>query len=288
MKEPVQEMPPDLARRTRRRVLRAVAVLLIAGPILYVAIFAIARQQFQAANRRTLLNADGEAAKRAAWWVADGKKTHYAATIREALSRKDITDDYRESLVYTLGRLGDQPATPLLRSVLATSANGFVRQSAWLALARIDPNSFYAALREQPERDDWDRLGIAQARVHLAENEGVDSLLRLARTDDINLRQIACRSLARMVRPDLDAAGRWPVIFDPRPGEIWTDEQIDLVAGRVASVDVAAVRADTLKHAEAAQGVRKNVRRVASGRDHIARVLFWRSSSSAPDTSELR
>lgn len=274
------------ALRRRRRILRGLAVLLLAGPIVYLGLFQIARGQFRSMNLRALRTGDGATAKQAAWWVADHGRIQYAAVIREALQRPEISDDYREALVYTVGRLEDADAAPALREVLDNSDSGVVRQAAWVALARISASIFRTTVQERAARDVWDELGFAQGRLYIGETGAVAAVLRIAGEGDINQRQIACRAITRVIRPILEAAGRWPAAFDPRPGDIWALDQIDLVAGRIRTVDLAAVAEGTLRHAEAAGGVQKNVRRLASGSDHIARLLFWRSRSNAPGQSD--
>lgn len=252
--------------------------------VLLVGVLSLGLQWARQYNRRSHLEAirtgDGEPAKRSAWWIADFSRHEYGPQLRDALKRPDISDDFLESLIYTLGRLGDQDSVPALQEQLRTARGGFVRQATWLALARCDTAAFRAAVESAGSASDWDSLGIALGRLHLGEQSAVHELARWARVDNVEIKMIASRSLARMARPLLETAGCWPADFDPQPRDVWPIERVDQVEQRAAEVDLARIKADGAQHQEANRWVRKNVRRLASGRDWIARVLFWRGRAT--------
>lgn len=234
----------------------------------------------QLVNRRVkaeiIREGDGEKAKQTVWWVADGPRPRFLPAIADALARTDISNDYREALVYSLGRIGAPESIPLLRQTLATAADGIVRQAAWLALARIDRTAFYAALEESDRaHSPWDRLGIAQGQLQLYDKAGLDVIVGFARDGDANQQQIACRILGKTVRPILETVGMWPAHAEPLPGEIWPRELVELVARRAADIDFVHVIEDSRPHKEGAEFVERNVRRIVSGRDHLAKFLFW-------------
>ncbi len=234
------------------------------------------RQRFLA----TLRTADGESAKRAAWWVADANRTKFAPQVREALARPDISADYREALVYTLGKLRDADAIPPLRALLAGEGSGVVRQAAWLALARIEPQAFLTTAGDASlRRSEWDELGIAVGRVAAGDWAGLRDVLQWAQTGDVDQRQIACRTLDRVVKPLLEAAGRWPVDFRPKAGEVWETARVAEIARRTSEVDLAKVALDGAQHEKRREGVEKNVRRLASGRAYLAWFLVGSDES---------
>ena len=233
-----------------------------------------------------LATADGDAGKKAAWWVADGVRMKHAGALRGALQRPDISEDFREAIVYSLGKIRDAAAVPDLFRLLSVPGGSVVRQSSWLSLARIDADVFRKAIAEPTYRhDDWDELGIAQGLVEIGDPSGVMTVLRFAGGADRNQRQIACRTLDRSVRPVLETAGRWPADQRPKPGEIWNESLIRIVEQRVREVDLRQVALDTARHAEGARGVQKNVRRIQSGRDYLAWFLVGpRSEESVRST----
>lgn len=254
--------------------------LLIAGLVGTIAFFALL-PVVKSVNRQRKLEIlrteDGQRAKEAAWWVTDNQRIQYAHVVREALCRPEISADFRESLVYTLGRIRDREAVPLLKARLKAEKEGNVRQATWLALARIDDSAFREAIADADEvkLDAWDQLGIAQGRLENADFRGAETAIRFARNGTEDQRVIASRALEKTVRPVLEVAGYWPIEFEPQPGDIWSDELVDIVEKRLAIVRPAQIVADTLQHQKLAAGVQRNVRRIVDGRDHIAWFLFW-------------
>lgn len=260
-----------------RRVFTTIALLGLTAAIGYSVVMPIIKSVHRQRKVTVLRTADGERAKRAAWWVVDGQRLKYAPVVREALKRPEISADFREALVYALGRIQDPDAVAVLRQHLETETDGYVRQATWLALSRVDADAFRetVATTDSESRSDWDELGIAQGRLETGDFAAAATALRYAREGGKSQKQIACRALEKTARPVLELAGYWPIEFEPNPGDIWPDELIDEVDQRLAWVDPDHIIADTLQHQKLAAGVQRNVRRIVDGRDHIAWFLFW-------------
>ena len=74
--------------------------------------------------------------------------------------------------------------------------------------------------------------------------------------------------------PLLDAVGQCPVGMPAWDGDTWRPESVDKIARRCASLPLDQIAADRSQHAEAASRFRRDLNRITSGRNRIARWLF--------------
>lgn len=223
-----------------------------------------------------LASTDPEARRVGAWRTTQhDSMLHSRRAIIEALeSRSEAVPAVRESYVHALGRTRDADCFPLIASVLQNDPDAYVRHTAWIAAARVDPEGFRRLAAEVPERDEaWDELGRACAWLELGELRGIDDLLEWAAAGEVAQQRVASLALMRGVAPLLDAAGRWPRAYVVREGERWSRELVDLVAARLVGLDVQAVADQIAPSVERAAEVRRVVRRLTSTRDRIARLL---------------
>lgn len=181
----------------------------------------------------------------------------------------------REAYVYALGRSGVAGYFPVIAGVIRTDAHPYVRQTAWLAAARLDPERFRALAAALPPGDEpADRIGRGAAWVELGDPRGAPDLLRWAVEGDAQQRKTASLALSRGVAPLLEAVGRWPRSQRVAEEEPWSLELVAEVARRCAGLDLAALADDTRPHVRRAALVRRNVSRLNAARARLTRLLW--------------
>lgn len=219
-----------------------------------------------------------EARKLGAWLVAREHAPAALQFIAQTLDEQSETDAaVRESFVYALGRAGDPRFTEYVARVLRRDPDAYVRQAAWVAVARLDAARFRELAAEIPPRPDaWDQLGRACAWLELGDLRGLDTLLGCAVAEDEQQRRVAALALYRGVAPLLEAAGRWPIQYVVQEGQPWPAEIVAEVRRRAAELDMDALAGDTRRHMAKAALVRRNVWRLHHTRDRIAAYLFQR------------
>ena len=164
-----------------------------------------------------------------------------------------------------------------LSGLLVNDQSGYVRQAAWLAAARSDPDRCRDLLNSPPRNTGvWDRIGAAQARLQLHDTRGVDELLRFAARGDPGQRTFAGRALYRTLAPAMTAVGRWPLNASVNPDGSWPRELVDEVERRLRRLDLHALMRETWVHVQRSDRIIRTKARLAGARDRIARILFSR------------
>lgn len=232
-------------------------------------------------RRAALLDAlrspDPEARKRAAWATIDSPDPRLEAVLVQGVFGDEPDADVREAFVYSLGQLERPENMSAVEFALDLDESGRVRAAAWLAAARIDPQHFRtlaAAAAAAPVGDAWDRLGLAQAWLSLGDVRGVAELLRLAGDTDHDRRVTSARALDKWLLPLLDSAGALPPEVQPPGPEGWPAASLARLAQRTARLDLQSVADDLRQHAPAAGRLERDLRRITSARERIARALF--------------
>jgi HEAT repeat protein len=277
-----QSEPPKTPKTTARRRLlarfrRLSAWWLPAGlAVAAIAIWVTLEQlDDREASIDVWLNAStAEFRKRAAWRIAGEDARGYVDELVAALPR-ERDDGAREAYIYALGHVGNPTHAPIIEQVLETEADGFVRQAAWLALARLAPERFIA-LRGQAGmvRDRWDRLGIAIARIDRGNFSALSTLLEIAEDPDISRRYIARRAIEKYVQPWMEIAGRWPLEAATQPIEQWTPATLAEIRRRAAEIAISDVVVEVAAALEHAEPMRTSLRRMTRTRDWMAGLLF--------------
>lgn len=226
-----------------------------------------------------LLQSRASESRQAGAWLAAREHTPRAwAYVARALEQRQEPDPgVREAYVYALGRSGEGSFFDTVSDVVQTDPGAYVRQAAWLAAARIDPERFRALPASvTPSDDPWDRIGRAAGWLEIGDLRGVDELLHWAVAGDAEQRRVADLALYRTVAPALEAAGRWPIEFTVREGELWPPALVAEVQSRCRGTDLQAIADDTCPHVQRAAPVRRNVARLDDARAHLTRWLFTR------------
>jgi hypothetical protein len=139
---------------TRQPGPRRVSVVAVAVVVVAIAAWPVVRGGAEAATRtqlaRQLADPDPQQRKRGAWRIADPQTPAWPRqALLDRLAAEPVAD-VRESLVYALGMrgAGDADAVAAVRGVVVGDADGYVRQAAWLALARVDVDGFWRLAAE--------------------------------------------------------------------------------------------------------------------------------------------
>ncbi len=210
----------------------------------------------------------------------------------EALvARMHASDDWRirEACVYGLGKIagrdkpvGTQPVdgsrwSTEIVTLLEDEANGYVRQAAWLTLARIDPQTFRdEAVGVETAQLPWDDLGIGQGWLQIKDRRGLERLFHWAIHGNDDQRQVACRAFEKALRPYLETAGRWPADYNPKQGDIWPAALVNELQRRTAGLDLVTIADNSIPYLENAAKVQRNVRRITGSREKIVDFLYGR------------
>jgi len=260
-------------RRWRWLLLLALASAL-AYPITELAPAALRRQE-QRALLRMLRSPQPILRKQGAWLTLEhqkGQAIEYIA--RQLAARAEENPDVRECYVYALGYSGQRQYFGVVAEILLSDDSGYVRQAAWLALARLDPKQFMTLDQARPPSDDlWDQIGRSIARLEVGDVRDIPKLLRWAQTASPDQRLVVCAALYRSVRPLVEAAGRWPLGMDVAEGQLWPPALLEEVGRRCAKLDLQRLAEDTRPHLAGAALVRRNAYRMTSARNWIAWLL---------------
>ncbi len=244
-----------------------------------LATFAVALVAFgtrhDRAVRRLLGSDDPEQRRQAAWLAARENAPNALQDIsRRIMERCETDPSVREAYVYALGRSGQPQYFDVLAAVIMGDDDAYVRQAAWIATARVAPDRFRDLAATPPPHDNaWDQVGLAAAWLEVGDTRGVAELLRYAVEGDPQQRRVAALALYRGVAPLLDAAGRWPIQANVREGEPWGPELVAEVRRRCGALDLQAIADDLRPHLARAAGLRRNVARLTSLRDRLARFF---------------
>lgn len=263
-----------LAREKQVWLWLAIATLAAAGcAVLGVWINALVREELVEAR---LGSPDPEIRQRAAWSAADERYEECLAIVRNSV-RDGIERDPQvlEAFVYSLGLVRAASDWDIVAPLAESHAEGLIRQAAWLAAARIDPDRCAIVLeRTPPPRDDWDRLGRANAQCQLGRDGGVATLLALARNGTDSQRIIASRSIAKFVKPALEALGRWPLDLEAPIGSAWRADELDQIASRCSVAGLGPVMSVAQTAESRSREIRRKQSKLTRARERIARVLF--------------
>lgn len=194
------------------------------------------------------------------------------AAVREGTERDPRA---LEAFVYALGLVGAASDWDLLAGVARQHPDGYVRQAAWLAAARIDDDHCRSLLAGAPYvGDDWERLGRAAAQCELGSADGIPVLLEMARDGSDAQRVVASRCIAKYVKPALEALGRWPLDLEAPAGAAWRTDELERIAARCGAPNLASVIASVEVNERRSREIRRKQLRLTRARERIARVLF--------------
>jgi hypothetical protein len=216
-----------------------------------------------------------ETRKTAAWDSIARPDPRLRAVLVAGVQGGDSVDDVRESFVYALGRIGDKRDMSAIESAIDLDSSGLVRAAAWLAAARIDPAHFRTlAASAKPAAGDWDRLGLAQAWLLLGDVRGIATLLRVTRESDQPQSVVATRALKRDLLPILDSVGQCPAAERGLEDTAWSPSLVAEIERRCSAMPLQRVSDDLQQHRAASNSFRRDLQRITTGRDQIARWLF--------------
>lgn len=268
-----QPVAVDLRQRLcRGGSLTLLSLALLAAGVLLAATL---RARHDQAALRLLHSDDPDDRKQGAWIAADQASPHAHALLAQRLREQHEADPgVREAYVYALGRSGQPQYFDVLAAVIMGDDDAYVRQAAWIGMARVAPDRFRDLTATTPPRDDtWDQVGLAAAWLEVGDTRGVGELLRYAVEGDPQQRRVASLALYRGVAPLLDAVGRWPIQANVREGQPWGPELVAEVRRRCGMLDLQAIADDLRPHLARAAGLRRNVARLTSLRDRLARFF---------------
>lgn len=260
---------------SRRRPL-ILALLTIVVAVASVFFWTITRNGDDPGALRLLRSQDPASRKLGAWLAAGDHIPEALRYIAMQLhDRREPDANVRESYVYALGRSGDPALLNLVAAAAASDASAYVRQAAWLAAARLDPQRFQVLASRPADHDEpWDQIGRACAWLETGDIRGVDELLRWAVDGTPQQRPVAARALSRSLAPLLDAAGRWPIQFTIEEGQPWPAPLVNEIRQRCQELDLQTIADDTRPHVAHAAPARRNVVRLTHTRARLARLLF--------------
>ena len=209
-----QPAPPEaVPARWRRRFALALAAL----GTLFLGTCAVAWESFTTRHDRAALrlleSADPDARRLGAALAAREEAPQAVRMIARVLAQQGEPDPaVRESCVHALGRHGQLADFDIAANIVQNDPDPYVRQVAWVAAARLDPERFRGLAGQTPGGDDpWDQIGRAGAWLEIGDVRGVDELLHWAAEGDPHQRRVASLALYRGVAPLLEAVGRWPI-----------------------------------------------------------------------------
>jgi nucleotide-binding universal stress UspA family protein len=269
------EAHPGVAQARLVTWLALLAVVLGAG---LAGFWTLTRLRHNHAVVRLLESPAADSRKQGAWVAARERIPEALGYIDGRLTSASEEDrNVREMFVYALGRSGRPEYFETVARVVRQDPDPYVRQSAWLAAARLDPARFRQLARREPPLDGaWDRIGRASAWLETGEVRQADITLLLERAaaGDLDQKRVCSLMLFRTVAPLLEAVGRWPIEYSVHQGEPWPDELVAEVERRCHQVDLAAVAEDTRPHLARAAAVRREVGRLNNTREEIASLVL--------------
>jgi len=262
-------------KRLRRLPVLAAAGLALAGGVGLVTVVLATRPAGTKTVLEMLSSDNNEHRKIGAWLAADlgciAGVDFIARAIELGLER---VPDVKEAYVYALGRSGRQEHFPIVASVVNADPSGYVRQAAWLAAARIDPDRFRElAAPIDDSADLWDRMGVAVGLLEIGDSSRLAYLFEAALDGPADHKLIACNALYRNIGPLLEAVGRWPIGARAYRGRTWPPEFLAEIRKRCGELDLQALADDTRPQMAAAKRLQRDARRLASARNWVARLL---------------
>lgn len=264
---------------------RAWVALVALGALLAVIWFLAPFSPRQAHLRRLEIRAalasdDARVRKQAAWRAIEEPDPFSEVALTQMVLGGEEDAAVREACVYALGRIGKPENFAAVEFAIDLDDSGVVRASAWVAAARLDPDHCRRLLESAKSGDEWDRLGVAHARLLLGDVSDVATLLTLAESSDWGLSCGAGAALQRGLRPLLEAIGRWPLKSDPPLNAPWPAGLIATVRERSNEIDLAALAADTLPRIAEARRAKRGIEKVKTARERISAWLFSQSRPS--------
>lgn len=266
----------NLLRRTRP-LLAVVVLLVLVGGYYGVRFW---QHRGRAARQRAtiaqcLKSPDPAVRMRGAEQAGASRSPELISRLHMACMGDEHDDAVRAVAVAALGMCDDPNQFAAVEFVVDVDASGPVRAAAWLAAARLDPRRAQELLERHADRTDaWDRLGQAQARLCAGDARDLAVILDAAASNDAVLARSAAEALGRWLRPVLDAAGRWPLTANPPAVGPWPRELVEELRQRCAALDMVAATLETRRALDRAVVARRMERRLATGREQIAAVLW--------------
>jgi hypothetical protein len=249
----------------------------VLGVAMIAAVIAVAIQRGHDDRKAMtmLRSSDIEQRKRGAWFAADFDSRRGMTYVRTQIQEKhEDSPAVREAYVFALGQSGADPDFDTLLHVAQDDPSGYVRQAALTAAARLRPARLRSALSGMRFEDDWGEIGQARALLWTADSSKLKTLFDFARRGDHDQKVVSSHTLDRIIRPVLEAAGRWPIAFDPRPDTAWSNEWLDEIEKRAARLDLDATIRETWDQHQRARDVIRNQAKLNHSRDRVARMLF--------------
>ncbi len=225
---------------------------------------------------RLLADRDAAQRKEGAWLAAGAGAREVTQRLCAGVGGGEAEPDVREAYAYALGRIGAPQTSTSLRTAAERDESGYVRQAAWLALARVDAHEFQRASSvERAEGGDaWDNIGIAEGGFELGDYSGFAGLMQSATAGTDWQRDVARHAIRRWIGPLLDTVGQWPIDADACDASEWSAATLKEIADRAARVDLSAIAAENRPHFEKSRRVQAYRGKLAKASQRIARVLF--------------
>ncbi len=263
-----------------QRIGRAALVLLmmVGALVLLSGGWLAQRRLSRAALAAELAAADSATRKRAAWRVAERQDQSQAHQLAAILDRAGEADpDVREALVHSLGLMREPLHFATAARVAELDESGYVRQAAWLAAARLDPERLRTFVADRPPpHDSWDRIGQAVGRLTAGDAAGVSALIEVAASGPPDARQHATHLIQTRLAPLLELAGQWPLAPPSLEQGHWPAKFLLELSQRCQRIDLDALARRALRLEESARRLRRDIGRITHGRERLARLLFGR------------
>ncbi|MFH1748241.1 MAG: hypothetical protein ABIG44_14495 [Planctomycetota bacterium] len=276
------DVPVNRARRLWWRLGCVVAVVLVAGTAVCLT-YMLRNGEDDGTALKLLRSDDPERRKLGAWLTADEPSATATEFMAKALREgQESSADVRESYLYALGRSQASEHFSLVASLSSNDPSGYVRQAAWLAMARMDEERFRKladqaninlAAREVSTGQAWDQLGLANAYLRIGDTRSVTTILHWAQHGDADQKLVACGALHKGLAPYLEVVGRWPLGSEVTEGQIWPPALLQELAQRCEALDLQAIADDSRPILEDTRLVLRDIHRLTSARTWITWML---------------